>query len=87
MRQQRLATVDQGDYHSRHSVYGDGSFKEVLGEQPRVPVPGNFGGTAYAEGILDWSRQMLENFVRFCPHIHTEQVDFLEASPQSLRYR
>lgn len=58
-----------GDYHSRHSVYGDGSFEEVLGAQPRVPVPGNFGGTAYAEGILDWSRQMLENFVRFCPHV------------------
>lgn len=63
-----MGSKADGTYHSRHSVYGAGYFKEI-GDEPDVSVPGNFGGEASAESILFWSRYMLENFLRLHPQL------------------
>ena len=56
-----MGSKDQSLYHSSGSVYGKGVLDEP--ELPSTPIPGNFGGTAYAENILIWSRHSLENML------------------------
>ncbi|MHA1564502.1 MAG: motility associated factor glycosyltransferase family protein [Alphaproteobacteria bacterium] len=56
-----MGSKDQSLYHCSGSVYGEGVLDEP--ELPHIPIPGNFGGTAYAENILIWSRHSLENML------------------------
>ncbi len=56
-----MGSKDKNLYHSSGSVYGTGVLDEV--ELPHIPSPGNFGGTAYAEDVLIWSRHSLENML------------------------
>lgn len=63
-----MGSKDRDLYHSSGSVYGRGVLDEF--ELPHTPIPGNFGGTAFAENILIWSRHSLENMLRAHPYVH-----------------
>jgi hypothetical protein len=63
-----LFGVDMGSrdierYHASDTFIGLGQARE-WGNGQRVPVVANFGGTAYAEGVLRWSRLAIETVVR-----------------------
>lgn len=58
-----MGTRNRDVYHSSGTYIGIGAAEE-WGSSNRFAVPGNFGGTAYTEGILNWSRFTFENVVR-----------------------
>lgn len=58
-----MGTRERDVYHSSQTYIGIGAAKE-WGSSNRFEVPGNFGGTAYTEGIMNWSRFTFENVVR-----------------------
>lgn len=63
-----LFGVDMGSrerevYHADDTYIGMGKMPE-WGVGNRTSVPANFGGTAYSEGILNWSRFTFENVIR-----------------------
>lgn len=58
-----MGTRERDVYHSAQTYIGIGTVDEWGGSN-RFEVPGNFGGTAYTEGILNWSRFTFENVVR-----------------------
>ncbi len=57
-----MGSKDQSLYHSSGSVYGAGVLSEL--DRPDTPIPGNFGGTAFAENVLIWCRHSFENMLR-----------------------
>lgn len=70
-RQIYLFGVDMGSrspdtYHSANTYIGLGVRKE-WGTGKRQDVPANFGGTAFAEGLLNWSRFTFANVARLHP--------------------
>lgn len=58
-----MGTRERDVYHSSQTYIGIGAAPE-WGSSNRFEVPGNFGGTAYTEGIMNWSRFTFENVVR-----------------------
>ena len=58
-----MGTREREVYHSSATYIGIGAAKEWSSGN-RFAVPANFGGTAYTEGILNWSRFTFENVVR-----------------------
>lgn len=58
-----MGTRERDVYHSAQTYIGIGAARE-WGSSNRFEVPGNFGGTAYTEGIMNWSRFTFENVVR-----------------------
>lgn len=58
-----MGTRQRDVYHSAATYIGIGEAKEWSSAN-RFAVPANFGGTAYTEGILNWSRFTFENVVR-----------------------
>lgn len=62
-----MGTKDEQVYHSAESVFGKG----VLAEMTPVSSssPANFGGTAFADPILTWSRQTLEAVLGVYSHV------------------
>lgn len=63
-----MGTRELERYHSAETYIGIGAAKE-WGASERFAAPANFGGTAYTEGILSWSRFTFENVVRLHPDI------------------
>ena len=63
-----MGTRERDVYHSADTYIGIGAADEWSSAN-RFPVPGNFGGTAFTEGILNWSRFTFENVVRLHPDI------------------
>lgn len=64
--------VDMGSreidrYHASDTFIGMGQARE-WGSGQRFPVAANFGGVAYAEGVLRWSRLAIENVM----HLHKD---------------
>lgn len=58
-----MGTRNRDVYHSAATYIGIGAAEEWSSSN-RFAVPANFGGTAYTEGILNWSRFTFENVVR-----------------------
>lgn len=58
-----MGTRERDNYHAADTYIGMGKMPEWGGDN-RFEVPANFGGTAYTEGILNWSRFTFENVVR-----------------------
>ena len=58
-----MGSRDVARYHASDTFIGMGQARE-WGSGRRVPVIANFGGTAYAEGVLRWSRLAIETVVR-----------------------
>lgn len=58
-----MGTREREVYHSAATYIGIGAAKEWSSGN-RFAVSANFGGTAYTEGILNWSRFTFENVVR-----------------------
>lgn len=58
-----MGTRERDTYHAAATYIGMGKMPEWGGDN-RFEVPANFGGTAYTEGILAWSRFTFENVVR-----------------------
>jgi hypothetical protein len=58
-----MGSRDVDRYHASDTFIGMGQARE-WGSGARVPVAANFGGTAYAESILRWSRMAIETVVR-----------------------
>lgn len=58
-----MGTREKETYHAAGTYIGLGQAPEWGGAN-RFAVPANFGGTAYTEGILNWSRFTFENVVR-----------------------
>jgi hypothetical protein len=58
-----MGSRDVARYHAADTFIGMGQARE-WGSGQRVPVTANFGGTAYAEGVLRWSRLAIETVVR-----------------------
>lgn len=67
---------DPDRHHSRHTAYlgklpqEEGELRRLLSKRPGGdrPAPGNFGGEAYANGILELARLYMEATLRVCPH-------------------
>ncbi len=62
-----MGSKSEGRFHARESVYGAGMLEEL--EVPSQIYPGNFGGTATGDHILDWSRKVLESTLRSFPSV------------------
>lgn len=66
---------DPKHHHSRHTAYlgklpaEEGALKRLLSKRPGNdrPAPANFGGEAFANGILELSRLYMEATLRACP--------------------
>lgn len=58
-----MGTRERDTYHASATYIGMGKMPEWGGDN-RFEVPANFGGTAYTEGLLNWSRFTFENVVR-----------------------
>jgi len=58
-----MGTKDAGCFHAKGSVYGAGLRKDV--SKPNRSFAGNFGGEVSGLSVLNWSRHVLENVVRF----------------------
>ena len=63
-----MGTRERDVYHSAETYIGIGAAPE-WGSDNRFAMPANFGGTAYTEGIMNWSRFTFENVVRLHPDI------------------
>ena len=64
-----MGTRSRSSYHSEGSLYGRGRVADcALDEQMHV-APANFGGEAYAEQVLVWSRSVLEVTLRSHPTV------------------
>lgn len=67
---------DPEHHHSRHTAYlgklptEQGELRRLLSKRPAndQPAPANFGGEAYANGILQLARLYMEATLRACPH-------------------
>lgn len=58
-----MGTKEAGRFHAKGSVYGAGLREDI--SQPNRSFAGNFGGAVTGLSVLNWSRHVLENVVRF----------------------
>lgn len=58
-----MGTKEPGRFHARGSVYGAGLREDI--STPNRSFAGNFGGEVTGLSVLNWSRHVLENVVRF----------------------
>ncbi|MEP4379406.1 MAG: 6-hydroxymethylpterin diphosphokinase MptE-like protein [Alphaproteobacteria bacterium] len=83
-----MGTRERDTYHASATYIGLGKAPEWGGEN-RFEVPANFGGTAYTEGILNWSRFTFENVVRLHRDLDcincSDGVRIAHATPQLSR--
>ncbi|MCX7628512.1 MAG: DUF115 domain-containing protein [Methylophilaceae bacterium] len=71
-----LGYRDPERHHARHTAYlgklptEEGELRRLLSKRPGNdrPAPANFGGEAYANGILELARIYMEATLRVCPH-------------------
>ncbi|MGE0254125.1 MAG: motility associated factor glycosyltransferase family protein [Alphaproteobacteria bacterium] len=63
-----MGARDPDHYHSSRTFVGLG-IKSEWAKGERHPVPGNFGGVAWSEGILQWSRAAAEAVLRLHPDV------------------
>ncbi|MBO6783120.1 MAG: motility associated factor glycosyltransferase family protein [Alphaproteobacteria bacterium] len=83
-----MGTRERDVYHSSETYIGIGATPEWSSAK-RFAVPANFGGTAFTEGILNWSRFTFENVVRLHPDIScincSDGVRIAHTTPQLSR--
>lgn len=63
-----MGARDPDHYHSSRTFVGMG-IKAEWAKGERHPVPANFGGVAWSEGILQWSRAAAEAVLRLHPDV------------------
>lgn len=64
-----MGSRDVDRYHASDTFIGMGQARE-WGSGTRIPVVANFGGQAFAEGVLRWSRLALETVIRLHSDVH-----------------